>query len=125
MNGWNPGGVGPWCKCWLFTTQLIDGNILGLTIYNSEIPKEFHLYQNFPNPFNPITKIRFDIPSVRNVKLKVFDILGKEIESLTERLLSPGRYEYTFNAKNFTTGVYFYRIEAGDFVKVKKMVILK
>ncbi len=88
-------------------------------------PKDYQLYQNFPNPFNPSTKIKFDIPKQANVVIKVYDILGKEIKTLLNENKSPGSYIIDFNASGFTSGVYFYRITAGNYTDTKKMIVLK
>lgn len=89
------------------------------------IPDEFSLSQNFPNPFNPFTKISFSLPVESNVKLVVFDALGREMVKLVNQKLQAGAYDYEFNGTNFASGVYFYRIEADDFVQTKRMVLLK
>jgi subtilisin-like proprotein convertase family protein len=88
-------------------------------------PGTFKLYQNYPNPFNPVTNIRFDLPKASNVKLVVYDILGREVRTLLNDFQNPGSYEINFDAANFASGTYFYRIEAGDFVEIKKMVLVK
>ncbi|HEY5122801.1 MAG TPA: T9SS type A sorting domain-containing protein [Ignavibacteria bacterium] len=80
---------------------------------------------NYPNPFNPITKIRYDLPKNGYVKLVVFDALGREIETLVNEKQSPGTYEVTFDASQYSSGVYFYKIEAGDFNAMKRMVLIK
>jgi ligand-binding sensor domain-containing protein len=90
-----------------------------------EVPTEYALYQNYPNPFNPTTTIEFDIPERTNVKLIIYDILGREIEILIDKELEPGKYKINFNATNLPSGVYFYLIRAGNFVKVKKMTLIK
>lgn len=94
------------------------------------IPKEFILHQNYPNPFNPVTKIRFDVSSIgvyRNtsVQIIVYDILGREITTLVNQEMKPGSYEVKFDGSNYASGLYFYRIEAGNYLEVKKMVLLK
>jgi hypothetical protein len=91
----------------------------------SEIPYEFYLYQNFPNPFNPSTKISFSVQQFSDVKLKVFDVLGREVAILINQQLQPGTYQYDFDATRYTSGVYFYRIEAGEFVQTKRMLMIK
>jgi hypothetical protein len=98
---------------------------VGLTQNNNEIPKSFALLQNYPNPFNPVTKIRFDISKPGAVKLTVFDIRGKQTAVLVNDVHIPGKYEIEFNAENFSSGVYFYKLEASDFVDVKKMLLVK
>jgi hypothetical protein len=90
-----------------------------------EVPTEYALYQNYPNPFNPSTTIEFDIPERTNVKLVVYDILGREVKTIIDKELEPGKYKLNFNATNLPSGVYFYLIRAGNFVKVKKMTLIK
>jgi hypothetical protein len=74
---------------------------------SNEIPTKFSLYQNYPNPFNPTTTIEFDIPERTNVKLTIYDILGREVETLIDKELEPGRYKLNFTATNLPSGVYF------------------
>lgn len=96
---------------------------LGIT--NESIPVEYSLLQNYPNPFNPSTRITFSIPHTSKVKLYIFDVLGKVNKSLIDIELRPGTYNYFFNGMNLPSGVYFYRLEAGDYAETKKMVLLK
>jgi len=91
----------------------------------SSILIDFKLYQSYPNPFNPSTRIKYSIPQSSNVVIKVFDILGNEIEKLVNEEKQTGTYEITWHAENLPSGVYFYRLQAGDFVKTKKMVLMK
>ena len=91
----------------------------------TEIPTNFILYQNYPNPFNPSTKIKFAIAISDHVTMKIFDVLGEEIETLIEEELSPGIYEINWNASALPTGVYFYRLQVGSFVQTKKTLVLK
>jgi hypothetical protein len=88
-------------------------------------PSSFTLSQNFPNPFNPSTKIYFEIPKPVYVKLIVFDILGREVAALINGEMLPGRYIVKFSSDNFASGVYIYQLRAGDFVQSKKMMILR
>jgi hypothetical protein len=99
--------------------------IIGIQNINTEIASGFSLYQNYPNPFNPTTTIKFDIPKSSNVKITVYDITGKELEVLVNEKLQAGTYQTTWNASNFSSGVYFYRIQAGDFSETKKLILLK
>jgi len=92
---------------------------------NITLPSDFELYQNYPNPFNPSTTISFSLKKSSFVKLKVFDITGKEIKVLINERKQAGSYEMTFDATNLPSGVYFYQIEVDDFNEVKKMVLLK
>lgn len=90
-----------------------------------QIPETIILYQNFPNPFNPSTVIRWQISTNSIVKLKVFDILGNEVANLINDEMSAGVYELTFNADNLPSGFYFYQLSAGDFIKTRKMILIK
>ena len=100
--------------------------ITGLLLVGVEqSPKEFLLSQNFPNPFNPSTKIRYSVPQSSTVVIKVFDILGNEIETLVNEEKPAGTYELTWNAVKLPSGIYFYQLRAGDFVQMKKMLLLK
>jgi hypothetical protein len=91
----------------------------------STIPKSYALYQNYPNPFNPSTTIEFDIPEKTNVKLVVFDILGREVETLIDKELEPGKYKLNFTATNLPSGVYFYTFRTPKFTKTNKMLLIK
>ncbi|HEY3250525.1 MAG TPA: T9SS type A sorting domain-containing protein, partial [Ignavibacteria bacterium] len=85
----------------------------------------FNLYQNYPNPFNPATNISFALPKSSFVKLVVYDILGREIAVLVNEQLKPGTYEIQWDSKNFSSGVYIYKLAAGEFVNTKKMVLTR
>ncbi len=85
----------------------------------------YKLNQNYPNPFNPVTSIKYSIKENTNVYLSVYDILGREIRSLVNENKNPGEYEVKFDAGGITSGIYFYRLKAGDFIQTKKMLILK
>lgn len=91
----------------------------------SSIVKEFSLNQNYPNPFNPTTKIGFSVPKSDYVDLRVYDILGREVKTLLSQQLNAGEYEVEFDAKNFASGMYYYRLQSGDNVSVKKMTLVK
>ena len=91
----------------------------------SNIPDKFSLSQNYPNPFNPTTTINFSIPKSGFVTLKVYNVLGKEVASLVNEIKNAGSYAVDFSGSELTSGTYFYRIEAGDFTDVKKMILLK
>ncbi len=93
---------------------------------DDEIPLEgFTLLQNYPNPFNPSTKIKYSIPQAANISIKVFNALGKEIETLVDEYKMAGSYETSFNVKNLSSGIYFYRIVSGSYSQTKKMILLK
>jgi len=103
---------------------------IGIQNISGEVPKSFSLGQNFPNPFNPSTKIRFQIPAIAGttrgaVSLKIYDALGREIVTLVNEELNPGTYEIEWNAAKYTSGVYFYRLTSGDFSQTRKLVLVK
>jgi hypothetical protein len=102
-----------------------DGILTDVELIDDELINDFYLEQNYPNPFNPSTIISFAVPKTSNVKLTVYDILGNEISVLIDEELSPGRYSADFDAVNVSSGVYFYRISAGDFIETKKMILLR
>jgi hypothetical protein len=105
------------------------GRYLGGTS-SSEDPTEkprasFRLAQNYPNPFNPTTTIAYQLPVGSQVSLKIYDVLGREVATLVNTRQSAGYYTFTLNASNLATGIYFYRLQAGNFVSTKKMMLVK
>ena len=92
---------------------------------NADQPITFYLHQNYPNPFNPITSIQYAVSSRQFVSLKVYDVLGNEFASLVDEEKSTGSYTVEFNVTGLTSGIYFYRLQAGSFVETKKMVLIK
>jgi hypothetical protein len=102
---------------------------VGINPVSTVVPNQFALNQNYPNPFNPATKIKFDIPRWRGVggwtSLKIFDITGREIETLVNEMLQPGIYEVTFDGSNLTSGVYFYQIVSSGFTETRRMLLIK
>jgi Zn-dependent metalloprotease len=108
--------------------QDTDQFVVGLEEINLSAPKVFSLMQNFPNPFNPGTTIKFQIPKLTEVKLQIFNILGEEIETVISEKLPAGEYEYQWDASRYNrlaSGIYLYRLSAGKFTKTKKMVLIK
>jgi len=97
----------------------------GISSINNSVPDDFQLNQNYPNPFNPSTKIKFQISKLTVVNLFVYDILGKEVKTIVNEELQPGTYEAEFDATNLTSGIYFYKITAGNFSEVRKMLLIK
>ena len=87
--------------------------------------REFRLEQNYPNPFNPSTTIRFSIPTTENVQLDVFDVLGRKVATVLNQRLTAGTYTVQFNASQLSSGMYFYRINAGNFRQTMKMMLVK
>jgi photosystem II stability/assembly factor-like uncharacterized protein len=108
-----------------------SGYVIGINKISSEVPSKFRLEQNYPNPFNPKTKIKFDIAPLSRgaggvwTELKIYDITGREIQTLVNEKLNPGTYEVTFDGSNFASGVYFYQLRTGEFVNTKKLILLK
>ena len=114
---------------WVFDKHLITSVH---EIASRNLPERFELKQNYPNPFNPSTKIRYSIPNVMDANLrplqttlKVFDILGREVETLVNETKTAGNYEVEFNGANLSSGVYFYQLKAGEFTQTKKMILLR
>jgi hypothetical protein len=91
----------------------------------ASVPTSFKLFHNYPNPFNPETRIRFQLSSTKFVKLQVFDILGKEIAMLVNEEKFPGKYEIQFNGSQLSSGIYYYQLIVGDFISTKKMQLIK
>jgi len=101
------------------------GNPVGVSIIAAEIATYYSLEQNYPNPFNPVTNIKFSVPKTGIVKLTVFDAAGRETATLFNGELSAGTYNYDFDASHLASGIYFYKLESGDFTQTKKMVLVK
>jgi hypothetical protein len=89
------------------------------------IPHAFKLEQNYPNPFNPSTTIRYQVPTQSHVTLKVFDVLGREVATLVNEAKEPGTYTVQWDAAGVSSGVYFYRLKAGDFVQTRRMMVMR
>jgi hypothetical protein len=92
---------------------------------NAPLPRSFELAQNYPNPFNPSTNIEFSLPQAQDVTLKIYNLLGREVETLVDQKLEAGSYSVQFDAGDKPSGVYFYRLEAGGNVTTKKMSLIK
>jgi hypothetical protein len=99
--------------------------ITGINKIPDNSPREYSLGQNYPNPFNPSTNIEFKIPKAGLVTLKVYDILGHEVSVLINEKLHPGNFNLSWDADDFPSGVYYYKLQAGDFSQTKKMILLK
>lgn len=94
-------------------------------IENDLLPTEFRLEQNYPNPFNPSTTIQFALPKTSNITIKIYDILGREVATLIDEEYQPGQYKIIFEAGQLASGLYVYRIQAGDFRETKKLMLLR
>ncbi len=99
--------------------------VTGVKEENNNLPSNFSLEQNYPNPFNPTTVINFSIPKNYMVSIRVYDILGNEVANLMNEEKTAGSYSINFNASKLSSGVYFYRMQAGSFVKTKKLILMK
>jgi hypothetical protein len=97
--------------------------IMSVQLASSDIPAQSRLEQNYPNPFNPTTRIPFMVRESQIVSLKVYDVLGREVATLVNESLTPGSYEVTFDAAGLASGVYIYRLRAGDFAQTRKLVV--
>lgn len=106
----------------LFSSVVI---VTGLKESNNQLPLEYALYQNYPNPFNPSTTVRYDLPRATFVTLTIFDVLGRQISTIVEGEKPTGAYQVNVYLPNLPSGVYFYRIQARDYVKTKKFVLLR
>ncbi|MDZ7626654.1 MAG: T9SS type A sorting domain-containing protein [Ignavibacteriaceae bacterium] len=102
---------------------LID--ITGVEDESNEIPTQFILKQNYPNPFNPSTTIKYSILTSEFVTLKVYDVLGNEVATLVNEEKSAGSYEVSFDVAGLTSGIYFYKLQAGNLIETKKMILIK
>ncbi len=120
MNAKNSYGTSPYSLVWKFGTFPV-----GVKQTSSTAPDKFNLYNNYPNPFNPASKIKIDIPIQGYVKLKIYDLLGREAAFLINQKLQPGTYEVNFNGTNFPSGIYFYKLETETFIQTKRMVLIK
>jgi hypothetical protein len=108
--------------------QIINNNLINpLSVETNSInlPARFQLEQNYPNPFNPITLIKYQLPLKSSVTLKIFDILGKEVETLVNEERDAGYYEVKFNGSNLSSGIYFYTLQTENYFATKKMILLK
>ena len=96
-----------------------------LIIILNSLPSEFNLHQNYPNPFNPKTIINYELGIKNYVSLKLYDVLGNEVVTLVNEKQSTGSYKVEFDGSNFASGMYFYKLEAGNFSETKRMILLK
>jgi len=125
-------------QCLIRITNVDDGSIVdisdgvftidiltGVEEIETGIPSEFNISQNYPNPFNPVTLIKYQVPETGLVSIKVYDLIGREIAVLVNEVKQPGNYQVSFNGENLASGVYFYKMTAGEFSSVRKMNLLK
>jgi len=117
LNGWACGGNK------IYGT--LTGGWTGLKNFNTGVPDEFSMSQNYPNPFNNTSNLKFEIANLGDVKLVVYDVMGREVQTLVNEELQPGTYEVTFDANGLNSGVYFYKLTTGDYTATKRMVLVK
>ena len=101
------------------------GEVTNVSVEEDELPGQYRLDQNYPNPFNPVTTINYQVAKTGQVSIEVFDLLGRKVQTLVDDVLAAGSYEVTFNASNLSSGMYVYRLKAGDIVKTQQMVLMK
>jgi len=123
-------GIVRWYGPFYAPTSLVHAVVNGKLISSVDmtsagVPSEFTLEQNYPNPFNPSTTVKYELPRTSHVNLSVFDILGREVSVLVNDKRDSGVYEVNFDASNLASGVYFYRLQAGDYVATKRLLLLK
>ena len=99
--------------------------IVGEVKLNEEVPFLYNLSQNYPNPFNPVTRIKYDVPKSSLVRIIIYNVLGREIETLVNEMLKPGSYEVTWDGSRYASGVYFYKLVTDEYVETRKMVLIK
>jgi len=123
-RGYNKGISFPAPGVWPVAQTNID-IATGIELFDSEIPSDYSLNQNYPNPFNPSTTISYSLPFSRNVTLKIYDILGNEIVTIVNEMQNAGNYAVDFDASNLSSGLYIYKLSAGNFQQTKKLMLLK
>jgi hypothetical protein len=116
-------------NAWKFAKNMMGANLkketAGGSGDNLQIPAIYSLSQNYPNPFNPSTRIEFQLPEKQFVTLKIYDIRGSLVSTLVDKEMEPGYHSATWNARDFASGVYFYRLTSGSFVDTKRLLLLK
>jgi photosystem II stability/assembly factor-like uncharacterized protein len=120
VNSTNSIGTSSWSTIFNFTVSAT-----GISSTASELPKEYKLYNNYPNPFNPTTKIKFDIPKNGLTKIAIYDVLGREMKTLINENLVAGSYAIEWNATSFASGIYFYKMTSSGYTSIKKMALIK
>jgi PKD repeat protein len=123
-RAWSYNGIDSLASSTAFIVTLVRGPI-GIQNISSNVPEKFALYNNYPNPFNPVTIIKFDVAQVQKVKIIVYDVLGRIVNVLVDQTLQPGTFKAEWNASSFSSGIYYFRMEAGDFSDTRKMVLVK
>jgi hypothetical protein len=139
FRGWLGSGTGSYTSpdstgndsavTWSMSSPILElarwSVVIGIQGISTEIPQVYRLYQNYPNPFNPATTINFDIIKAGNVKIVLYDVLGREVKTIVDEYTEPGKFKVVFSADNLASGLYFYKITANEFTDIKKMLIIK
>ncbi|MEX0719103.1 MAG: T9SS type A sorting domain-containing protein, partial [Balneolaceae bacterium] len=110
-----------WLRAYVDSAQVS----VGIEDLRDGLPVSHRLYNNYPNPFNPTTQIKYDVAKASDVNIKVYDITGRLVQTLVDNRQASGTYTVSFDASGLSTGVYFYRIQAGSFMDVKQMMLIK
>ncbi|MCX6162776.1 MAG: YCF48-related protein [Ignavibacteriae bacterium] len=120
VNASNVNGAGPWSTVWSFSTLPT-----GIIPISTSIPTEFKVFDAYPNPFNPVTKIKFDVPKATSIHIFIYDMTGRQIDKLFEGTISAGTFESVWNADKFNSGVYIFRFVSNEYSVSKKLMLLK
>ncbi len=118
------GSSNTWVSGGFLVDTMLRGPVTSVDVLE-ELPKEFALYQNYPNPFNPSTTIRFAVPTQCQVTLVLHNILGQYVRTLMDEDMTPGMYSQRFEAKELSSGVYFYTMRAGQFVQTRRLIVIR
>ena len=119
VKAFNAVGSSPWSSVWMFST------LTGINSISTVIPSEFKVYDAYPNPFNPTTKIKFDVPKATSMQIIVFDVTGRQVDRVFDGNISAGTFEYTWKAEKFNSGVYILRVISKEFSASKKLLLVK
>jgi len=114
-----------WESCWSKDSIYVFDVVTGIEHEQETMPSNYHLSQNFPNPFNPETTIRYGVPKSSRVSLTVMDVLGRQVATLVNEVKPAGNYQIDWNSSAWSSGIYFYRLQAGGFTEIRKMVLMK
>ena len=113
-----------WAASGGYGTPGLINDVYTTSVDEENTPTNFRLFQNYPNPFNPITTIKFNWPVRENVKIEIFNLLGQKVMTLVDKNYQAGQHKIEFNGEHIASGVYFYKITAGEFIETKKMILL-
>ncbi|MDZ7724440.1 MAG: T9SS type A sorting domain-containing protein [candidate division KSB1 bacterium] len=123
--GVNPGDIAVYIDDIYFEKDTTSTGVQTPTEAMTNTPGDYQLFHNFPNPFNPETKIRYDLPQSSRVRIEIYDIVGRHVTTLVDEAQNAGSHQVTFDGQNLASGVYIYTLKAGGTKDVKKMILLK